>query len=293
MSDIVSYLFKTNSIKFCPENKPFWLTSGKIAPYFVNTQFLYGSEMEAQEFLNYITNELTLIEKGTNSILDLPKKIFDKVLNQYNTNEIYKNTINQLKEYIVNNIGIDNFEYISGGERRDWFFSNILSYLLKKPHITLFKNLTSEVSSYNFENTKKVDSINNAKVLHIADLITTASSYPKSWIPGLKNIDGNMVYSLVVIDRNQGGKQNLKDLGVESHSIVTIDKDIFQKALDFGIISDEQLQMLLKFFDNPDDTMREFLKNHPEFIEESLQSTNERTLKRVHQMIDGNLYGLN
>lgn len=293
MSDIVSYLFKTNAIKFCPENKPFWLTSGKIAPYFVNTQFLYGSEMEAQEFLNYITNELTLIEKGTNSILDLPKKIFDKVLNQYNSNEIYKNTINQMKEYIENNIGIDNFEYISGGERRDWFFSNILSYLLKKPHITLFKNLTSEVSSYDFENTKKVDSINNAKVLHIADLITTASSYPKSWIPGLKNIDGDMVSSLVVIDRNQGGKQNLKDLGVEPHSIVTIDKDIFQKALDFGIISAEQLHMLLKFFDNPDDTMREFLKNHPEFIEESLQSTNERTLKRVHQMIDENLYGLN
>lgn len=29
--------------------------------------------------------------------------------------------INQMKEYIENNIGVDNFKYISGGERRDWY----------------------------------------------------------------------------------------------------------------------------------------------------------------------------
>ena len=39
MSNIISYLFKTNAIKFCEENKPFWYTSGKIGPYFINTHF--------------------------------------------------------------------------------------------------------------------------------------------------------------------------------------------------------------------------------------------------------------
>ena len=34
MSNILSYLFETNAIKFCKENEPFWYTSGKIGPYF-------------------------------------------------------------------------------------------------------------------------------------------------------------------------------------------------------------------------------------------------------------------
>lgn len=38
--------------------------------------------------------------------------------------------------------------------------------------------------------------------------------------------------------------------------------------------------------------MKEFLVNHPEFIENSLKSDNERTLTRVHTLIDEDLYGL-
>ena len=54
MSDIMSYLFETKAVKFCEENKPFFLTSGMISPYFVNTHFLYGNEQEATQFLAYI-----------------------------------------------------------------------------------------------------------------------------------------------------------------------------------------------------------------------------------------------
>ena len=46
MNDILEYLFKTNAIKFCEENKPFFLTSGYISPYFSNTHYLFGSEKD-------------------------------------------------------------------------------------------------------------------------------------------------------------------------------------------------------------------------------------------------------
>ena len=82
MSDIMSYLFETKAVKFCEENKPFFLTSGTIAPYFVNTHFLYGNEAEATEFLSYID---TLLEDRIN----LPKKVFEKVLAQYEKNKIF------------------------------------------------------------------------------------------------------------------------------------------------------------------------------------------------------------
>ena len=117
MSDIISYLFETKAIKFCEENKPFFLTSGMISPYFVNTHFLYGSEEEATEFLSYID---TLLSDRIN----LPKKVFDKVIKQYESNAIYKYTIDTMVKAIQDNVNIDEIDYISGGERRDWYFSN-------------------------------------------------------------------------------------------------------------------------------------------------------------------------
>ena len=59
-------------------------------------------------------------------------------------NSIYNDVINQMKDYIEKNIGLDNFEYISGGERRDWYFSNLIAYFLQKPHLTIYKDFGSE-----------------------------------------------------------------------------------------------------------------------------------------------------
>ena len=292
MSNITNYIFETKTIKFCKENEPFWLTSGLIAPYFFNTHFLYGSEQEAQVLLDFITEELALIKNGNSNKKDLPKKIIDKVLEQYNKNNIYHYVIDQLKDYIEKNIGLDNFEYISGGERRDWFFSNILAYLLKKPHITVFKDVTALKSNYDFSTTVETADLQGAKVLHVADMITIASSYTKMWVPAIEKLNGKVENSMVIIDRNQGGKDNLAKIGVKSHAIVIVDKDLLKHALDLGFINQEQYDFDCKYFDNPFETAKQFLIEHPEFVENSLKSTNERTLKRVHTMIDEDLYGL-
>ena len=194
MSDIMSYLFETNAIKFCEENKPFWYTSGKIGPYFVNTHFVYGSEAEANDLLSFIDEALS--DKIT-----LPKKVFEKVLKQFNENKIFNSVINTMKQYIENNINISEIDYISGGERRDWFFSNIIAYLLNKPHISIYKDLTTVVSSSNFEKTEITTKLENKKVLHIADLINVASSYLRAWIPAIQDLGSNICWSCVVVDR--------------------------------------------------------------------------------------------
>lgn len=293
MSNILSYLFETNAIKFCKENEPFWYTSGKIGPYFFNAQYVYGGEKDSSEFLNYITDELALVKENKANKLNLPKKLFDNVLAEYNSNSIYNDVINQMKKYIEKNIGLDSFEYISGGERRDWYFSVIIAHLLNKPHLTVFKDMSALISTPDFSKTENISDLNGSKVLHLADLITTASSYIKMWVPIINNLNGKMENTLVIIDRNQGGKENLKDVGVTSHALATVDKDLFKEAFELGVINQEQLNMVNKYFDNPDDTMMEFLVNHPEFIENSLKSNDERILKRVHTLIDENLYGIN
>ena len=285
MSDLMSYLFETNAIRFCAENKPFWYTSGKIGPYFINTHFIYGNEKDAVELLSFIDE--CLADK-----LTLPEKVFERVLKQYETNEIYKNVIDTMKNYIEENIDVSEIDYISGGERRDWFFSNILSYLLDKPHLSIYKDLSVVESDSKFETAKSIDSLIDKKVLHVADLITVASSYVRAWIPAIKNLGSNICWSCVVVDRMQGGKAVIEAEGVKSLSLVQVDKDLFKKALDLNIINDAQVSMLNGFFENPDETMKQFLIDHPEFLEDSLNS-DEKTKKRAQLLIDSNLYGLN
>ena len=284
MSDIISYLFETNAIRFCEENKPFWYTSGKIGPYFINTHFIYGSEKEANELLSFIDESLS--DKMT-----LPKKVFDKVLKQYNENKIYHDVIEHIKSYIEENIDINEIDYISGGERRDWFFSNAIAYLLKKPHITIYKDLSTVKSNFDFSQTKEVSNLEGKKVLHVADLITVASSYIRAWIPAIKNLGASILWSCVVVDRMQGGKEKLEAEGVKSLSLVNVDTDLFKKALELGFINNNQLELLNNFFKSPDDCMREFLINHPEFIENALNS-DEKTKKRAQLLVDGNLYNI-
>lgn len=284
MSELMSYLFKTNAIKFCEENKPFWYTSGKIGPYFINTHFLYGNEEDATKFLEFCNQ--CLENKET-----LPKKVFNEVLNQYNTNAIYKNVINTIKKYIEENIDISKIDYISGGERRDWYFSNIIANLMKKPHITIYKNLSVKVNDSNFENEINIKELKGKNVLHIADLITVASSYIRAWIPVITNLGAKMCWSCAVVDRMQGGKNNLEAQGVKSFSPVKIDKGLFEKALNMNIINKKQCEMLNKFYDNPDETMKNFLIEHQEFIKNSLNA-DEKTRKRAELLIESDLYNI-
>lgn len=284
MSDIMSYLFETNAIRFCEENKPFWYTSGKIGPYFINTHFVYGSENEAADLLGFIDE--CLADKPS-----LPEKVFRRVLAQYQTNSIYHAVIDEMKHHIESHINVEEIDYISGGERRDWFFSNILAYLFHKPHITIFKDLSTSTHNYDFTQVLTSEDYTGKKVLHVADLITIASSYVKMWIPTIRALGADVPWSCVVVDRMQGGKENLAKEGVTSLSLVNVDEKLFQKAFDLGIINTNQLSMLTGFFHHPDETMKEFLINHPEFIENSLKS-DPKTQKRAKSLIDQNLYGL-
>lgn len=285
MNNLKSYLFETNALKICPNDKPFWLTSGKISPYFINTHFVYGSEADAASLLSFI-------DVAKEDKLTMPKAVFEKVKTQYETNSIYHEIIQELMEYIKSNINVDEIDYISGGERRDWLFSYMASYLLDKPQISIFKDLTTLVSTSDFSETKPVTNIAGKKVLHIADLITIASSYIRAWIPCIQNLEGELVWSVALVDRMQGGSERLSDLGIKSFAMVQIDESLFKMALEKGLIDQGQYDMLLHFYQDPDGSMKDFLIAHPTFIEEALHA-DEKTAGRAKLCVDGNLYGLN
>ena len=284
MSNLVSYLFETNALRICPDNKPFWYTSGKIGPYYINTHFLYGSEQDAVELLEFIDFEKQDKE-------NLPKKVFEKTFEHYQTNEIYKNVIDEMLKFIKENIDVNEIDYISGGERRDWFFSNIVANKLSKPHITIYKDLSMVITDSEFGKVISKEDVKGAKVLHIADLITEASSYLRAWIPAIKSLRAEIKWSTVVVDRMQGGKEKLEKENIKSLSMINIDESLFEKALSMNIINETQFEMLKNFYENPDETMRKFLIAHPEFLENALKS-DEKTAARAKLCINNNLYNL-
>ncbi len=243
-----------------------------------------GSEEEA-------TNLLSFIDENMKDAISLPKKLLDRVKLQYEANTIYHHVIDEMLEFIKQNIDINEIDYISGGERRDWFFSIILSYLLEKPHITIFKNLSTYVSDEKMENTREISSIAGKKVLHVTDLITVASSFIRAWIPAIQNLGGELIWSLSVVDRRQGGKQRLEDLGIHSYSLVSIDEALFKDAFEKGIIDKLQFDLVCDFINDPDGSMEKFVKEHPDFIEKSLQE-DAKTASRAQLCIDNHFYGL-
>lgn len=265
----------------------FGILLGKIGPYFVNGHFLYGSEEDANSLLEFIDSELA------NSKRDIiPEHIFSKVVVQYRTNKIYSKIIKGLISYIKENINVDEIDYISGGERRDWYFSNIIAYLLRKPHITIYKDLSCVLSNYRFTQSESINKIDGKNVLHVADLLNQASSYLRAWIPAIRKLGGNIKWSLVCIDRNQGGKQRLEKEHVQSLALINIDWDLFDEAMNLGIITPTQHEMLLLYSSDPDKSMKEFLIKHPDFLDISLNA-DAKTSKRAKLCIENDLYGLN
>lgn len=284
--ELVSLLFKTNAFKVSDADHPFWYTSGKLGPYFVNVDYLYGSAESSAELLSKIDNWLINENKE-----NIPTLLFDEIMKQYDNNEIFKTVIDKIVEYIENNLEVNLIDYISGGERRDWYFSIPVAYLLGKPHITVFKDLTTVVSTCDFEEATEVDTLQGKRVLHVTDILNTGSSFERAWVPAINKLGSKINWAIYVVDRNQSGDKNLKKLEVQPYSLVELNNDLFNLALAIDIIDVAQFKMLQQYFADPDGTMREFIKNHPTFIDDVINSDNEKAAKRAKLCKEKNWYG--
>ncbi|HBN82366.1 MAG TPA: orotate phosphoribosyltransferase [Clostridiales bacterium] len=259
---IRNYLFETNALKVSDHTQPFWYASNTFGPFFINTHYLFGSETQAKDFLKYIDDNASQKEKA-------PILFRDKVSQQYQNNGIFKDVIDQLVESIEDTVNVSQIDYISGGERRDWFFSYMVAVLLDKPHITVFKDLYSNVLVG--ERVEETPDLSGKRVIHVCDLVTLASSYLKSWIPALKKHSGKLLETFTVVDRCQGGKEILQEEGIQLISLVNIDENLFTAAKEQSIINQEQFDMVLSFMKDLEKFMNEYIRENPDFLSKSLQ----------------------
>lgn len=268
---ILRFLFDSSALKVSDPDKAFWYTSGSFGPYYINTHFLYGSEKSATALLDEISIALE-------SPLSLPRLIGKRCMQQYYREEMYRAVI----DAAIASVESLDFDLISGGERRDFFFSYPVAELLSKDHLTIYKNGRTVLSDVGFRQTRELrpGELEGRKILHVADLVTEASSYYRAWIPAIQESGARIEDSFAVVDRGQGGRENLAENGVALHTLIDIGERFFDLALREGLISSEQKEQLVHFYQNPEGYMQRFLAAHPDFLARSA-AADPRIAKRV------------
>ena len=275
---MIDLLFDSEAFKVAPADMPFIYTSGLIGPYFINTHYLCGGKEVATEVLDLIDAEAE--KEG------FQQKLTKKLEKIYQSSEIFKKTIDKTVE-LIKSSEIE-FDLVSGGQRRDWFFSPIVAAHLSKPCTWIYKDASTFDSPG-----KEIKYLNSASVINVADLLTIGSSYQRAWHPELKNRNASLDYAFNIVDRNQGGEANLKELGIKKVlSIFNVDNNFFDMALSKDLIKKEQHSVLVNYLKDSNTSMKKFLTQNPEFIEKARSSNNSKTKSRVDMLLEKDLYGV-
>ena len=254
---IISWLFETDAVRVCPEGQPFWYTSGKLGPFYINTQFLYGSEAAANSLLK------TIEEACAGEKLAFYDKVWADISAQLASCPIYAQLIDLLTEAAAK-LDVD---FVSGGERRDFFFSMPVARRLGLGHLSIFKDLSCVYTDKDGVSMDAAQAgLAGKKSVHIADLITVASSYIRAWIPAVESLGAKIAYSLAVVDRDQGGSDILAKAGCPLTTLVTIKPELFEQAKALGRVTDAQVALVNSFIADPDKFMHDFLVAHPDFL---------------------------
>jgi len=254
---IISWLFETDAVRVCPEGQPFWYTSGKLGPFYINTQFLYGSEAAANSLLK------TIEEACAGDKLKFYDKVWADISAQLESCPIFSQLIDLLTEE-AKKMDVD---FISGGERRDFFFSMPVAKKLGMGHLSIFKDLSCVYTDANGVSMDPAKAnLAGKKSVHIADLITVASSYIRAWIPAVEALGAKIAYSLAVVDRDQGGTEILANAGCPLTTLITIKPELFEQAKALGRVTEAQVELVNSFIADPDKFMRDFLVAHPDFL---------------------------
>jgi orotate phosphoribosyltransferase len=281
--DVVDGLVQTQALRVAPAGKVFWYTSGTIGPYYINTHFLFGGAAAADGLLAFI-------DAASGDDVAFPAQLRRRVLDQLAADPVYGEAVTRLAARVASLVpgGVD---WISGGERRDWFFSVAVAEHLQLPHLYLFKQTRRAYVSQGGE--PGLGPTAGRRVAHVADLVTEASSYVRDWIPAIHGFGCRMDCSVNVVDRGQGGLAAIEASGVPAaDALVRVDTALFADLRRRGTIGADQEDLLVAYQQDPHGAMRSYLADRPGFLAAALADPDPRTAARARLCVAQNLYGL-
>ena len=137
-------------------------------------------------------------------------------------------------------LGVENFDRIAGIPTAGMPFASVIAYHLKKPFIYI----RSKVKLHGRERRIEGVIMPGNRVLLVDDLVTTGLSLRKA----AKNIraEGGLVSdALVMLDREEGGKERLLKDNIKLHYLLTA-SEAATKLYELGTIEEDQLKTILK-----------------------------------------------
>jgi orotate phosphoribosyltransferase len=280
--DLSVALIQTQALRLAPPGQVFWYTSGTVGPYYINTEYLCGGQAQAEELLRFIDAE----SKDRRAF---PGRLQQRVEAQAADDPIFAGVVEALAER-AGQAGGQECDFVSGGERRDWFFSPLVAARLGLPHLLIYKD--HGAVRHRGGEVEEVASLAGQSTLHVADLITEASSYTRDWIPAIRRRGGEMRCALNVVDRAQGGAEALRRAGVRCESLLRVDGELFAALRRAGHLDEGQEQVLLAYARDPHAAMKAFLEKNPGFLRRALGSPDERIAKRARLLAEQNPYQL-
>ena len=263
-------LFERGALELSPADEPFWYTSGNFGPYYINTHYLFGGAEHAKKSLQLLN------DPDASALLAFQQLVAQELQDD----PVYRDLMQALAQGLEKDYAL-----ISGGARRDFFFSFAIAFLLKKPHLAFLKDGRSFWLENNECKEIPADKSLEGPVLHVADLLTAGSSYLRAWLPMLRAHGLTLKETLVIVDRDQSGRQALEAEGVKVLAGLRLDDDFFLAAQKEGYLDENQRQRIMQFRVDPDDYMDRVLEDHPPFLDNALHA-DEKTRVRAQRFLE-------
>ena len=134
-------------------------------------------------------------------------------------------------------------DVVAGAETAGIPLSTAISLKTKIPMIYVRKRPKSYGRKEQIEGVLKKDD----KVILIDDMATNAFS-KLTFIEGIKNSGGVVQDVLIVLDREQGGVENLAKENVKLHSLITL-KELLDYMKDNSLIEEEKYNEVLDYLE--------------------------------------------
>jgi orotate phosphoribosyltransferase len=143
-------------------------------------------------------------------------------------------------ESITSQVGLKNFDRIAGIPIAGIPFASQIAYNLKKPFLYVRKGVRLHGRQRRVEGIL----VSGDSVLLVDDLVTTGLTLKKA--AKAVTAEGGIVKEAVaLLDREEGGKENLAKNGIQLHALLKI-SEVANTLYELGAIDEESLKTIMK-----------------------------------------------
>jgi len=142
-------------------------------------------------------------------------------------------------EYIINQIGPENFDRVAGVPLAGIPFASQIAYNLRKPFLYVRKGIRRHGRQRRVEGIL----VSGDRVLIVDDLVTTGLNLKKA-AEAIKAEGGVVKEAVAFLDREEGGKEKLEKSGIKIHTLLQM-SEVANTLYEIGAIDEESLKTIL------------------------------------------------